>query len=345
MANKRQRQRVRPPNLTVIRKFLKGKTHRRGVVETRGAKRKWTRANVLKANRARIAKIQKHKGAKYVSWDVIAHAARARKVHRTTVARAFIREGILARFRPSRAKPQRTEEHERERKDICGRMRRWPTSYFTDHIDLIIDNKTFSLPTTPAAREHQQKQQVHGQIRTPSEGIKKGFTKPNPKRHRKFLGGTAHVCAGIAKGRFVLWEYYTKWSGSTAASMYHGPILSVLKKVHGVKRSYLLAEDNDPTGYKSGLGKAAKIAVGIRAIQWPRYSPDLMPLDFTLWASIEAAMAKCAPEGRESANAYKTRLRRVALNLPRAVVIKAVTAMKKRARKIYEADGGDIDCD
>ena len=52
------------------------------------------------------------------------------------------------------------------------------------------------------------------------------------------------------------------------------------------KKHFLIAEDNDPTGYKSGLGKAAKRAVGIKTIEWPRYSPDLMPLDFSLWTNV-----------------------------------------------------------
>ena len=45
-----------------MRKFLNGKPHRRGAVETRGAKRKWTRAHVLTANRMRRQKIKACKG-------------------------------------------------------------------------------------------------------------------------------------------------------------------------------------------------------------------------------------------------------------------------------------------
>ena len=124
--------------------------------------------------------------------------------------------------------------------------------------------------------------------------------------------------------------------------MYRGPIISILKKKRGIKDTYIIAEDNDPTGYKSTLGVEAKAEVNIHAIRWPRYSPDLMPLDFSLWESINAAMDKCAPSERESKDAFQKRLRRVALRLPACVVRKAVKAMKRRAADIHRAGGGHI---
>ena len=137
-------------------------------------------------------------------------------------------------------------------------------------------------------------------------------------------------------------EYYNRWNGAAAADMYKGPILKTLKKQRGIKRSYVMLEDHDPTSYKSKKGIAAKQAAHIRTLPWPRYSPDLMPLDFSLWRTIEDAMDKCAPKGRESAAVYKARLRRVALRTPTSVVRKAVEAMKKRAQMIYNAGGKDI---
>ena len=110
----------------------------------------------------------------------------------------------------------------------------------------------------------------------------------------------------------------------------------------GAKPSYLLAEDNDPTGYKSGLAMAEKRRLGLRTIQWPRYSPDLMPLDFCLWSEISKRAAAEAPRGKETVEASSQRLKQVALRTPRATVLAAVGAMKKRARQIWEAGGKDI---
>ena len=72
--------------------------------------------------------------------------------------------------------------------------------------------------------------------------------------------------------------------------------MQALIEHQGAKPSYLLAEDNDPTGYKSGLTMAEKRRLGLRTIQWPRYSPDLMPLDFCSWSEISKREAAEAPK-------------------------------------------------
>ena len=43
--------------------------------------------------------------------------------------------------------------------------------------------------------------------------------------------------------------------------------------------------------YKSSRARAAKKEIGIKPMKFPRYSPDLMPLDFSIWKAIEARMA------------------------------------------------------
>lgn len=338
----RARQHMKALDITAVRKFLKGKTHRRSGVETRGRKLTYSKKNVSAMDRSRLGIIKKVKGTRQVRWDDIKKHSRVPKAHRCTMYRAFQREGLEVKLRRSREKPQRTDEKKEERKLLCGRMRRWPESRYTDDIDMITDCKMWPVATTPHARDYLLKQKVYGQLRTPQEGLLPTMTKPNVKRHRINPGGGLHVCAGISGGRVVVWEYYTRWNGAKAAEMYSGPILKALKKHRGVKASYLLAEDNDPTGYKSGKGMAAKQEAGIRTVPWPRYSPDLNPLDFTLWQNISRRMDACAPTGRETVGAYKIRLRRMALRTPKSQILSAVRAMKKRAHAIWEADGNDI---
>ena len=118
--------------------------------------------------------------------------------------------------------------------------------------------------------------------------------------------------------------------------------MSKLRQKRGEKASYLIAEDNDPTGYKSAVAVAEKRRLKIRTLQWPRYSPDLMPLDFCLWDNISKRTLATAPAGKESINEFKARLRQVALRTPPATVRSAVLAMKSRAQKIWERDGKDI---
>lgn len=264
IAQRRQAKGDSAPDVTSVRRFLKGMTHKRGRSENRGRKKKVSRRNVLSMNATRRKIIKKVKGTRQVKWDEIVHKSRAPSVHRSTASRAFKREGIDAQFRRSREKPQRTEEHEAERVEICGRMRLWPLRRFTEGIDMIMDNKKFDVPTSARAREGQARQKVIGQIRTPQEGLEKGFTKPNSKRHRMNPGGSAHVCAGVSNGRVVLWEYFSgPWNGEKAAEMYRGPIIKILKKKRGVKAKYLIAEDNDPTGSVPSLHVVRTAAIAI----------------------------------------------------------------------------------
>ena len=341
VARERARSGVKMPNITTLRTYLRGRPHRCGKVETHDRKRSLSRCNVLAMNAARVKFIKATEGTRQATWDLVRAKARAPRAHRTTVARAFNREGMDVKLRRCREKPQRKAEHEKERMDSCGNMRRWPLKRFLEDFDLIID-KCFAVPTTPAARVHKKKQKMVNQLRTRAEGLQKNFTKPKAKAHRRNLGGSVTLCAGISNCRIVLWEYVRAWNGQVAADMHKGPIMKVLAKHRGVKPSYLIAEDNDPTGYKSGKAETEKRRLGLRAIDWPRYSPDLMPLDFTLWEDIEGRLELGAPKGKESVAAFKKRLRRVALGTPAATVHAAVATMRKRANMIWEAKGKDI---
>ena len=82
--------------------------------------------------------------------------------------------------------------------------------------------------------------------------------------------------------------YYTEWNGEAAACMCRGIIMKALKKSRSVKPSYLLDEDNHPSGYKSSMALVERGRLHIRTIDWPRYSPGLMPLDFSFGLHLQA---------------------------------------------------------
>ena len=104
----------------------------------------------------------------------------------------------------------------------------------------------------------------------------------------------------------------------------------------------MVFEDNDPVGYKSGKGKQAKADVGIKAVPMPQYSPDLNPLDFSLWDAIEDRMFANHPAIAESVAAYEKRLRLTALRLPAAVVEKAMRKIPSRMKDVIAAKGYNI---
>ena len=209
-----------------------------------------------------------------------------------------------------------------------------------------MDNKIFAIPTLKRAKKFQKMRRVRGHLRTRAEGVKKGFTKPCPKRHRQNPGCSVSVCAGIIGGKVKLWHYLPKvWNGQVAAQTYRGPIRRALKRYVGVKPKYKVLEDNDPVGYKSTKALEAKDELSITAIQYPRYSPDLNPMDFFLWAEVERRMLAGKAPNSETVAQYKARLRRTAFAIPNAVIEKAVANIKSRALAIYKADGGDIQRD
>ena len=77
---------------------------------------------------------------------------------------------------------------------------------------------------------------------------------------------------------------------------------------------------------------------------WPRYSPDLNPLDFYVWHEVETRVMKKL-KGPVSVKKFGELLRRTAKSLNQDTILKAVLDIKARAKAIYDADGGLIERD
>ena len=115
----RRRARQPGPDLTSIRRALKGKTHKRGMVERRGRKRKLTARNVTTPDKARVEHTQNAEGQREVHWCDIQKKARVPKVHRTTASRRMREAGLDVSWRTPRQKPHRTKKDEEERTRVC----------------------------------------------------------------------------------------------------------------------------------------------------------------------------------------------------------------------------------
>ena len=86
----------------------------------------------------------------------------------------------------------------------------------------------------------------------------------------------------------------------------------------------------------------AKRELKMHPIEFPTYSPDLNPLDFSLWEEVQNRMnAQVAPKN-ESATAFMARLRKTALATPEPTVRRMLSNIKARAQAIYEQNGGHI---
>ena len=95
--------------------------------------------------------------------------SRVPKADPTTAARAFAREGLHVKARRPREKPQRTKEDEAQRVEWCRKHADLRSSYFTDKIDMIIDNKHWEIPTSERSRKHLNKQRVRFHLRAPGD--------------------------------------------------------------------------------------------------------------------------------------------------------------------------------
>lgn len=68
----------------------------------------------------------------------------------------------------------RGKEHEEERKEACRKWRFYPENYWTEKVDMYIDNTTWSVPATTRARKYLNQMKVRGHLRTRGEGFKLG---------------------------------------------------------------------------------------------------------------------------------------------------------------------------
>lgn len=333
------------PDLTTVRRTLRGKTHKRGLKETRGAKPKLTALQLRKLNTARKALIKKAKKEGEVHYEHIMEKAGVNHVTASTVSKHF-KEKLGVAWRAPREEPLREKEDEEERVEICKKWKYYPDNYFTERIDAIHDIKQFDCPLYEKGKRYLKMKKVRGQLRTKAEGIKKEFTKPKSNKTRVNTGATVKVCAVIIDCKVKVWHYLPKrWCGDAAVDLYNGPIIKALRKHRGVKKNYHIVEDNDPSGYKANKAIAAKKALGIKPIVWPRYSPDLMPQDFYLWDEVNRRLAAQSPPAKETLDAFKRRLQRTALSIPKESIQRAVLQMQSKAAEVVEAEGGRIPSD
>ncbi|CAK0805808.1 unnamed protein product [Prorocentrum cordatum] len=129
--------------------------------------------------------------------------------------------------------------------------------------------------------------------------------------------------------------------------MYQEALAPALRKANAKSRSFLILEDNDPTGYKAKLSKEAKAKEKVKRIPFPKRSPDFNPLDCGFWPMINRRLrgqgAKFPPSKRESRAAFIRRLKRTITRVPSATFEPLVKSMKRRCTALLAAKGADIE--
>jgi len=259
-----------------------------------------------------------------------------------------LRKALASRkikFRRPRSKPLLTLADRKARFKFAKLYRGKTVSWWLKMIHLHIDLKNFPVYTNHRARHLASMREVRGAYRTLGEGLDEAYV-VLPKDLRFNPGATScRIAAGVGGGRVRLWhEVGKKWTGKTAAEMYKGPLLSALRRGWPKRRSWKVLEDNDPTGFKSKKGEAAKAEAKICVFEIPKRSPDLNVCDYALWKQVSRTMRrqekKFAETKKESRSRYIARLHRVAKGLSKTFIKKSIGDMVRRCRKLYAAKGG-----
>lgn len=345
---------VSGPSESAVRRFLAGKAYQRGKIEKRGQPKKVTKAVVKKYTKV-LERLRKKAKSKYpVTNGMVMGAAKlAGKVSTRAVTDAAKAGPDGTRFYPARKKLDRTADEEEVREEQAGAWSGRPSSFWTEKIHGVIDNKSFAVPVTPAKKALLQKQKVHGHLRKKSEGILPKCVRPKGQR-----GGigvpsvNVTACVSPSTGRVIMFHANTvgkkkkggKWTGEMAKGMYEGPLRTALKRTYGEKAKYRVIEDGDPTGYQSSKGKEGKKNAGIESWKLPPRSPEWNCLDYSIWHEIEKKALRtkkksCTPKE------WLGVLRKAAHGLSVNYVKKTCASLKKRIVATKKAKGKHVKVD
>ena len=165
LCTNRRKEKRPEPDLTTVRRALRGMTFKRGRSETRGRKRALSAKNLKTLDATRKRLIEKAQSDYEVAWDDVVKSSRVPRVHRTTAAKSLIAAGYDIRARTPRRKPCRTEIDEAERKRICNALRKKPVSYWQRDVVLYVDNKTWQAPVSAKGKKYLNSQKVRWHLR------------------------------------------------------------------------------------------------------------------------------------------------------------------------------------
>ena len=268
---------------------------------------------------------------------------RAKCKYDDKVVRKALQEKNI-KFRRLRSKPLLTKDDIKARFAFAKKYRTKAKKWWLKIVHIHIDLKNWSVCTNGKSRDVAAMREVRGAYRAPGQGLDESYV-VLPKSLRTNPGARpCRIAAGIGGGKVLLWHEVGKvWSGAAAAALYQGPLRATLVKTWPKQKSWTLLEDNDPTGFKSGLGIKAKAKANLKVFAIPKRSPDLNVCDYALWREVTRKMRaqerRFPKSKRETRQQYIARLRRAALSLPKDFINKAIGNMVKRCQRLYEAKG------
>lgn len=307
----------------------------------RGRKRLLSDAEVDATIKCLERLVEEAGGRKEVTLDRL-HKETGCQASCRTLARALRCRNI--KFHRLRSKPLLTDTDVKERLAFARKHGRRSGVWWEKHVHMHIDVKHFQVFLHAGARTYAASRRVRGVYRLPGQGLGRAYVRADKRLMYNPGARGVQVLAGVGKGKMLVWQYIEgAWNSETAANIYKGPIRSALKKAYPRQTSWRVLEDNDPAGFKSGAGRAAKRSARIVEFRIPKRSPDLNVLDFSIWSEINKRMRRQEerfPEDKvETRGQYLARLRRTAMRLPRRFITSCIRNMQHRCVRMREAKG------
>ena len=285
--------------------------------------------------------IVKSMGKYHVTAAMVKRSARS-KASVKAIQIAFRKRRIF--FRKMREKPLLTEDDVKARYAWAKKYRHKTRAWWLRAFDVAIDGKLFKVYLNGKERLTAARHATYGAYRKPVKGLHPAYVKPKASLHHNTGAKGCHIQAAVGKGRVVMWhEIDGSWSGGAAASLYSGPLKKALRRTYPKKRTHTVLEDNDPTGYKSGAGMSAKRDCKIDVFKIPCRSPDLNPLDYSIWAEVNKRMREQErnwTSKKETRDQYVARLKKTAQDLDHDFVNNSIGNLVVRCERLYQAQGG-----
>ena len=202
----------------------------------------------------RTLQLKQHPGGKEVTAAMVAEHARL-PVSDRTVRREFAKMNV--KFYKLKERPTLAADDVKTRKAWAGRRKGRSSKAWLSKPHAIIDNKTCQMYRNAAGRNHAARRSVRGAYQPRGQAPEPHMVKPKGG-NIKFPADGVMVTAAVIKGKIRMWEYVEgRWNGAAAAEMYKGPLEKAMARAypaHAAKprAKWVVLEDNDPTGYKSG---------------------------------------------------------------------------------------------
>ena len=247
-------------------------------------------------------------------------------------------------FRKMREKPLLTEDDVKARYAWATKYRHKTRAWWLKAFDAAIGGELFKVYLNGKERLRAARHATYGAYRKPDKGLHQAYVRPKGALHHNTGAKGCLIQAAVGKGRVLMWhEVCGSWSGPAAETLYTGPLKTALRRNYPKKRTHKVLEDNDPTGYKSGAGVAAKRDRNIDVFEIPCRSPDLNPLDYSIWAEVNKRMRaqeRTWKTKTETRDEYVARLKRTAKGLERTFVDDVIGNLAVRCERLYQAKGG-----